>query len=575
MIIFEKIRWKNFLSTGNSFTELSLNTSPSSLIVGNNGAGKSTLLDALCFGLFNKPFRKINKPQLVNSVNERDALVEIEFSIGSVTYKVERGIKPNIFRIYRNGSLLDQDAANKDYQKYLEQSILKFNYKSFTQVVILGSSTFVPFMQLPAAHRREVIEDLLDIQIFSQMNSILKDRVKDLKETVRNCQYEVKIAEQAVNHQRSSMQSLSKINAEHIKSLQSKFDANELRQMDILKRVKSNEQCISDLALKLANQSTLQAKNDKLRDMRAKIEQNLSKANKDFAFYNDNDSCPTCHQSLDDEHKTKHMENATERKEKFNKGFADIDAAVTDIAATLEEMRGYGQSITSYQHEILSLTKENDKLQRENVVLMEEVNKPTPNIDQQQKLLVESEDNYNSVAQRCSEINKDFSNMQVVGGLLKDSGIKSKVISKFVPVINKQINKYLQSMDFFVNFTLDEEFNEVIKSRFRDVFSYASFSEGEKQKIDLGLLFCWRDIAKMKNSASTNLLILDEVFDSSLDSTATDELMKILKGLDKRTNLFVISHKGEILVDRFDTNIEFEKVGDFSKVKADESNSNC
>ncbi len=575
MIIFEKIRWKNFLSTGNTFTELSLNTSPSSLIVGNNGAGKSTLLDALCFGLFNKPFRKINKPQLVNSVNEREALVEIEFSIGSVSYKVERGIKPNIFKIYRNGSLLDQDAANKDYQKYLEQSVLKFNYKSFTQVVILGSSTFVPFMQLPAAHRREVIEDLLDIQIFSQMNSILKDRVKDLKETVRDCQYEVKIAEQAVNHQRSSMQSLAKINAEHIKSLQTKFDTNELRQVEILNRVKSNEDEISAFALKLSNQKVLQAKSDKLRDMRSKIEQNLAKANKDYAFYNDNDSCPTCHQSLDDEHKAKHIADATERKSKFNKGFADIDAAVTDVTETLEEMRGYGQSITSLQHEILGLNKESEKLQKENAMLMEEVNKPTPNIDQQKKLLSESEQTYESVAKKCSEINKDFSNLQVVGGLLKDSGIKSKVISKFVPVINKQINKYLQSMDFFVNFTLDEEFNEVIKSRFRDVFSYASFSEGEKQKIDLALLFCWRDIAKMKNSASTNLLILDEVFLLSPSDTATDELMKILKGLDKRTNLFVISHKGEILVDRFDTNIEFEKVSDFSKVKKDDTSVNC
>jgi DNA repair exonuclease SbcCD ATPase subunit len=571
MIVFEKIRWKNFLSTGNAFTELSLNESKSHLIVGQNGAGKSTILDALCFGLFNKPFRKINKPQLINSINERDCVVEVEFRIGNVEYKVVRGIKPNVFEIYRNGTLIDQDAANRDYQKYLEQSILKFNFKSFTQVVILGSSTFVPFMQLPAAHRREVIEDLLDIQIFSRMNTILKDRIKDAKDSVVACEHEYNLAEQRVNIQRKSISNLEKLNSDFIKGLQVKFDENELRYKENLQLIDDCENTLQDLNERVTVVDSLERKTDSLKDMRSKIEQNLNKAVADIRFYRDNDVCPTCSQTLQADHKKSKLDDSISKETKFREGLSKITDSINDVYGSLKEVKEYQDRITSTHHKVMNLHKDNMKIMKDNKQIIEQVNRETPDIDNERKTLVQFETDLNTTQENCANVNIDYKNLVMVSGLLKDGGIKTKIISKFIPVINKQINKYLQSMDFFVGFTLDEEFNEIIKSRFRDEFSYASFSEGEKQKIDLALLFTWRDIARMKNSASTNLLILDEVFDSSLDSSATDELMKILKGLDKTTNLFVISHKGEVLLDKFDTTLRFEKQNDFSKVTIDES----
>ena len=571
MIVFEKIRWKNFLSTGNAFTELILSESKSHLIVGQNGAGKSTILDALCFGLFNKPFRKINKPQLINSINERDCVVEVELRIGNVEYKVVRGIKPNVFEIYRNGTLIDQDAANRDYQKYLEQSILKFNFKSFTQVVILGSSTFVPFMQLPAAHRREVIEDLLDIQIFSRMNTILKDRIKDAKDSVVACEHEYNLAEQRVNIQRKSISNLEKLNSDFISGLQIKFNENELRYKENLQLIDDCENILQDLNERVTIVDSLERKTDSLKDMRSKIEQNLNKAVADIRFYKDNDVCPTCSQTLQADHKKSKLEDSISKETKFREGLSKITDSINDVYGSLKEVKEYQDRITSTHHKVMNLHKDNMKIMKDNKQIIEQVNKETPDIDNERKTLVQFETDLNTTQENCANVNIDYKNLVMVSGLLKDGGIKTKIISKFIPVINKQINKYLQSMDFFVGFTLDEEFNEIIKSRFRDEFSYASFSEGEKQKIDLALLFTWRDIARMKNSASTNLLILDEVFDSSLDSSATDELMKILKGLDKTTNLFVISHKGEVLLDKFDTTLRFEKQNDFSKVTIDES----
>jgi DNA repair exonuclease SbcCD ATPase subunit len=571
MIVFEKIRWKNFLSTGNAFTELILSESKSHLIVGQNGAGKSTILDALCFGLFNKPFRKINKPQLINSINERDCVVEVELRIGNVEYKVVRGIKPNVFEIYRNGTLIDQDAANRDYQKYLEQSILKFNFKSFTQVVILGSSTFVPFMQLPAAHRREVIEDLLDIQIFSRMNTILKDRIKDAKDSVVACEHEYNLAEQRVNIQRKSISNLEKLNSDFISGLQIKFNENELRYKENLQLIDDCENILQDLNERVTIVDSLERKTDSLKDMRSKIEQNLNKAVADIRFYKDNDVCPTCSQTLQADHKKSKLEDSISKETKFREGLSKITDSINDVYGSLKEVKEYQDRITSTHHKVMNLHKDNTKIMKDNKQIIEQVNKETPDIDNERKTLVQFETDLNTTQENCANVNIDYKNLVMVSGLLKDGGIKTKIISKFIPVINKQINKYLQSMDFFVGFTLDEEFNEIIKSRFRDEFSYASFSEGEKQKIDLALLFTWRDIARMKNSASTNLLILDEVFDSSLDSSATDELMKILKGLDKTTNLFVISHKGEVLLDKFDTTLRFEKQNDFSKVTIDES----
>jgi DNA repair exonuclease SbcCD ATPase subunit len=567
MILFEKIRWKNFLSTGNEFTEVAIKDSPTHLIVGSNGAGKSTMLDALCFGLFNKPFRKINKPQLVNSINERECVVEIEFSVGSVAYKIIRGIKPGIFEIYRNDSLIDQDAANRDYQKYLEQSILKFNFKSFTQVVILGSSTFVPFMQLPAAHRREVIEDLLDIQIFSRMNMILKDRIKDVKESVKSCEHEVSLCESKVNMQRSSCDSLKKMNSNYITKLQTNFDDNEQRMIVNNNAVNANEKNSAQFISEVADLSKFNTEKDQLNDMRSKINQNLNKATKEIAFYENHDACPTCSQDISLEIKKNKITASQDKKEKFTAGVSQISDKISTVSKIINEYQEKMKLINELQFDTTSRQKENAKLLKENASIMEMVNQDTPGIDVEESKLKSYEDELNSTMQKCANVNTDFANFSLVSNLLKDTGIKSKIISKFIPVINLQINKYLQSMDFFVNFTLDEGFNEIIRSRFRDEFSYASFSEGEKQKIDLALLFTWRDIAKMKNSASTNLLILDEIFDSSLDSTATDELMKILKGLDKNTNLFVISHKGEVLLDKFETTLQFEKVNDFSKLQ--------
>ena len=552
MIVFEKIRWKNFLSTGNSFTEVNITDAQSHLVVGANGAGKSTMLDALCFVLFNKPFRKISKSQLVNSINERETVVEIEFRIGSTDYKVIRGIKPNVFEIHRNGNLLDQDAASKDQQKYLEQSVLKFNFKSFTQVVILGSSTFVPFMQLNAPVRREVIEDLLDIQIFSRMNNILKDRMKDARDILKDCEHKLAMSEKDVSTQKKTIEQMEKMSAKHTGKMQARIQ-------EIDGKVQENYKEIEEFTKKISRMQDIQEKYDEMKDMRVKIQSNLDKAERDLKFYWENDECPTCNQIVSD--KTHLIEGAQARQKRFIEGLNIITDSLNRGNKQIKELKEYADKINASNHEVKALTSERNRL-------FKDVNRETPNIDAEKEILKEYRDKNLAISIECSEVNKDHDNLKVVGTLLRDSGIKSKIISKFVPIINKSINKYLQKMDTYFNFTLDEEFNEVIKSRYRDDFSYASFSEGEKQKIDLSLLFTWRDIARLKNSAATNLLILDEVFDSSLDDQATDELLKILRGLGDNVNLFVISHKGELLLDKFEKTLRFSKANDFSKLAA-------
>ena len=552
MIVFEKIRWKNFLSTGNSFTEVNITDAQSHLVVGANGAGKSTMLDALCFVLFNKPFRKISKSQLVNSINERETVVEIEFRIGGTNYHVIRGIKPNVFEIHRNGNLLDQEAAQKDTQKYLEQSILKFNFKSFTQVVILGSSTFVPFMQLNAPVRREVIEDLLDIQVFSRMNNILKDRMKDARETLKDCEHNLAMSERSLTLQQKTITNMEKMSTSHKDKMQKRIG-------EIDARMEENHDEIDEFTVKISRMQDIQTEYDEMRDMRVKIQSNLDKAERDLKFYWENDECPTCNQVVAD--KTAMIEGAQGRQKRFIEGLNIITDSLNRGNKQIKELKGYADKINANNHEYKALQKEMNQL-------LSDVNAETPNIDAEKELLKQYEDKHSAISHECAEVNKDHDNLKVVGTLLRDSGIKSKIIGKFVPIINKSINKYLQKMDTFFNFTLDDEFNEVIKSRYRDDFSYASFSEGEKQKIDLSLLFTWRDIAKLKNSAATNLLILDEVFDSSLDDQATDELLKILRGLGDNVNLFVISHKGELLLDKFEKTLRFEKANDFSKLAA-------
>ena len=570
MIVFEEIKWKNFLSTGNSFTEVKIDDAPSHLILGSNGAGKSTMLDALCFVLFNKPFRKIIRRQLINSINERECLVEIKFYIGSVKYKIIRGIKPNVFEIYRNGQLLDQDAANKDYQAYLEKSILKFNFKSFTQVVILGSSTFVPFMQLTAPNRREVIEDLLDIQIFSRMNLLLKDRVKDIKDNQKECEHLMQIAEQQVAMQKNTIDNMEKMNDDYMKRLHDQFDENEKRIAELSAEVDSKKILIEEYGLKVNNMPDNQKLHEELRDMRAKIKSNLKRAEKEVAFYKNNDECPTCTQKLPAKLKKKNVESAEERVEKMTGGLDDITVKINDCFHTIKQQKETCDKITTVQTEILGHQRETESLLIKSKKILTDTEAEAPDVKKEKTKLSDFVKNQKKTAKDCAKVNHEADNLKTVSSLLRDGGIKSRIIAKFIPIINQRINKYLQSMDFFVNFTLDEEFNEIIKSRFRDEFSYASFSEGEKQKIDLSLLFTWRDIAKMKNSAATNLLILDEVFDSSLDSASTEELFKILRGLDSKTNFFVISHKGDILLDKFDTTLRFEKVNDFSKVVTDD-----
>ena len=489
---------------------------------------------------------------MVNSINEKETVVEIEFRIGGTDYKVIRGIKPNVFEIHRNGNILDQDAASKDQQKYLEQSVLKFNFKSFTQVVILGSSTFVPFMQLNAPVRREVIEDLLDIQIFSRMNNILKDRMKDAREILKDCEHKLAMSEKDVSTQKKTIEQMEKMSAKHTGKMQARIQ-------EIDGKIQENYAEVELFTKKIDRMQDIQEKYDEMKDMRVKIQSNLDKAERDLKFYWENDECPTCNQVVSD--KTALIDGAQTRKARFLNGLNVITDSLNRGNKQIKELKEYADKINASNHEVKALTSERNRL-------FKDVNRETPNIDAEKEILKEYRDKNLAISIECSEVNKDHDNLKVVGTLLRDSGIKSKIISKFVPIINKSINKYLQRMDTYFNFTLDDEFNEVIKSRYRDDFSYASFSEGEKQKIDLSLLFTWRDIATLKNSAATNLLILDEVFDSSLDDQATDELLKILRGLGDNVNLFVISHKGELLLDKFEKTLRFDKTNDFSKLAA-------
>ncbi len=571
MITFEKIRWRNFLSTGNQFTELDFTKTPSTLVIGANGAGKSTMLDALCFGLFNKPFRKITKSQLVNTINERDTLVEIEFQVGTIDYKVVRGIKPGVFEIYRNDSLIDQDAANRDYQKYLEQSILKLNFKSFTQVVILGSSTFVPFMQLGASHRREVIEDLLDIQIFSYMNMLLKERVKDNNEILRDCKHELEMATAAIKAQEKTLSKLTIVNDERIAHQKERFDNNEERMKTLKEEIEEFQKKINKLVNSTTKLKTKEDEYKKTFGILSKLNGRQERVAKDIKFFKDNSSCPVCTQEIEEKFRKVKVKTLNEKVDELNEAAGTLEKQVHKTLQTIEKLREDSSNVTEYQFEIRRLVNEEQKLMKQNTDILSQIKNLTDKSDlsKEQLLLTKLQEEFNEKETACSGVSKEAQDYKLVGNLLKDGGIKAKIISKYIPIINQRINRYLTSMDTYINFTLNEEFGEVIKSRHRDKFSYSSFSEGEKQKIDLALLFTWRHVAKLKNSIITNLLILDEVFDSSLDNTATEELLKILKELYTDTNMFIISHKGDVLLDKFDRTIRFEKVNEFSKVFED------
>ena len=569
MILFETVRWKNLLSTGNSFTEIKLNKSPNTLIIGHNGAGKSTILDALCFGLFGKPFRKINKPNLLNSINNQKGIVEIEFTIGKKKYKIVRGIKPNVFEIYCDTVLLNQDAAARDYQEVLEKQILKLNYKSFTQVVILGSASFVPFMQLTPVIRREIIEDLLDIQIFSTMNGLLKEKFSENKESITKTKYEISLIQEKISLQLSNIEEHKKNNAVQVVRKQEEIAESQAQIDKISSDVELIQKHIDALQTKVLDKSKLEAKSKEYLQIESKLESKLKRLKKDETFYHENDNCPTCKQSIPAGFKATQLSSITATKNEVDNAVTQIETRIESLSESLGKMQKILENISKHQNEILkhntNITATNKYIGKLNKEIAELQSKSDTSEQDNEKL-----NEFKAELDRCKKeydmlfVEKQY--MDFASTLLKDTGIKTKIIKQYLPVMNKLINKYLKAMDFFVNFNIDENFEETIKSRHRDEFSYANFSEGEKMRIDLALLFTWRQIAKLKNSVSTNLLILDEVFDSSLDTVGTEEFLKLIHEMGTDTNVFVISHKGDQLFDKFRSVIKFQKVNNFSQV---------
>jgi DNA repair exonuclease SbcCD ATPase subunit len=567
VITFEKVRYKNFLSTGNVFTEIALNKNPTTLIVGENGAGKSTFLDAITFSLFGKPFRNINKPQLVNSINDKDCIVEIEFSIGKKRYKVVRGIRPNLFEIYQDGDLVNQDARSKDYQEQLEKTILKMNYKSFTQIVILGSTNFTPFMQLSAHDRRTVIEDLLDIQIFSAMNVIVKSKMSSLKEQASQLKIQIDNARDKIELHKKHLDEIKK-NSKEIIDAKKKEVIDNLEQLETLKSEATQvETEIDSLLTDMEPEDSATKKFNKLNQLEAKIEGNIQKLQKDIEFYSDHSTCPTCDQTINNKEEKVHTCNTkiTELTDGLNKLKEESDAVlqrINTIKATQKQISQLEQNLVRNSTSSKQVRNYIKKLESEIETLE---NKPamSDEFKAQSKELLNALQGYN---EKRKEVSEQTQNYDIVAQLLKDGGIKSKIIKQYVPVINKLVNKYLAAMDFFVNFNIDEEFKETIKSRHRDDFSYENFSEGEKKRIDLALLFTWRSVAKLKNSVNTNLLIFDEVFDGSLDINGTEEFMKLINMMNDSTNIFVITHKTDQMVDKFKHTIRFGKVKNFSQV---------
>ena len=566
MILFKKVTYSNFLAVGNVPTSINLNDSNTTLIIGSNGAGKSTIIESIIFALFNKSFRKVNKNQLINSINEKDCKVELEFSIGVKDYKIIRGLKPNIFEIWIDGVLLDQVSASSDQQKYLEQNILKLNYKSFTQIVILGSSTFVPFMQLPAAHRREIIEDLLDIRVFSSMNLILKDRIKVNNDSIKTRETEIEFLKEKVKMQKKHIDYISNQSQKNIEDKQNQIKDYEQQIVECEnKQIEYNTQMDN-----LLKENVQHVDIKQLEKYKIKFSTKLSDHKSTVKFYQSNDVCPTCQQDLTEEVKDTNIHKCNTEISKMQHALEEVENKILDCQRTLDiqtknlskinqlnlEIASEHYRIKTFQKFILSVTEEIDKVNETNKDITSE----------KQKLTALASEGV-VLQKQIDSMKNDKSHYEIISSLLKDSGIKSTIIKNYLPIMNQLINKNLQLMDFYINLNLDENFEETIKSRFRDEFSYTSFSEGEKMRIDLALMFTWRSIAKLKNSANTNLLILDEVFDSSLDIAGTEDFLRIITGIDKDTNVFVISHKNEILVDKFEKVLKFEKIKNFSKVK--------
>jgi len=569
MIIFKKIRYKNFLSTGQAFIEINLDESPTTLVVGNNGAGKSTMLDAMCFGLFAKPFRAVKKDQLVNTINEKDCIVEVEFIIGKKQYKIIRGIKPNIFEIWCDDIMLNQDAAVRDYQKHLEQHILKLNFRSFTQVVILGNASFVPFMQLRARHRREVVEEILDIEIFSKLNLMFREKQKLQDETIKKADFDFQLLDGKIDTQQKHIDDISNTNKDtaDLKLLEiTKSDTDIENYEEDIARVRRE---ITDLQTEILDQTKVTSKHSKLTAMEAKLENTCIKHKKELKFFQSHDDCPTCQQSIDEAFKKATIVVKEAKVVELELGMTQIDSAITTsqrkldkINETVVAIREKELLINRFETSISEIEKYKTRIQKEIDSLSDEkfsTGVASGELSQLQEQLVDAEKD--KLKHKEEKLYIDTARH-----LMQDTGIKTKIIKQYLPIMNQYINKNLADMDFFVNFSLDEEFNETIKSRHRDEFGYHSFSEGEKLRIDLAILFTWREIAKLKNSTNTNLLILDEIFDSSLDTSGTDEFMRILYKTMNKENVFVISHKGDTLIDKFPRVMKFEKYKNFTRM---------
>ena len=568
-IHFKKVKYKNILSTGNTFTTIELDSSPTTLITGSNGSGKSTLLDAIVFGLYGKPFRKVNKAQLINSINQKGLLVEIYFAVGGNNYMVRRGMKPNVFDIYKDGELINQDAAKRDYQADFESNIIGINYKSFNQIVVLGSATYVPFMELPAQQRREIIEDLLDIQVFSTMGVLAKDQIAENKQLISENAYKSEGVENSIKLVEENNDAIRKIKETEVEKIREKMkvyiEGIETKKSDI----ESVEQEIQDLYQTIADKKEVKSKFDKANILRGDMERSRSNFIKELSFYHDNDNCPTCKQGIDHDFKNNVVEEKSKRRDEIESGLRDISEhiktyqeridAISKVEDEIQEknfkVSEIKAEIRSSKNALLGLKSELESAERE----VEEVD-----TTKLQKLVETLE----GLKSKRVELLDEREVLGIVSTILKDGGIKARIISQYIPVMNKLINKYLAAFDLFVDFQLDENFNEVIKSRFRDTFSYASFSEGEKLRITLAIMLAWRSVAKLRNSVSTNLLILDETLDGALDGVGIENLIETLHGLNSDDNIFVISHRGDQFAEKFDTAIRFDKVKNFSEIAA-------
>lgn len=568
-ITFKELRYKNILSTGNNFTTIELNGRTTTLVSGSNGAGKSTMLDAIVFALYGKPFRKINKPQLINSINQKDMIVEIDFQIGQFNYTVKRGIRPNFLEIYRNGTLINQDAASRDYQAYLESSILKLNYKSFNQIVILGSATYVPFMELPAHARREIIEDLLDIQVFSTMNTLLKEKVSSNKEMITENSYQKDLIESKLESAKEHNASIRQIRQDEVDKIKEKMNEHISKIESEKEDIESIQEEIETLLQTITDKADVKKKNEKANTLIQQMQMNLNSAMKELAFYHDHDNCPTCKQGIDHEFKQSVVSEKDAKIKELEDGLAQCNEKAQEYLKRLEaisqvedevsnknlEIGDHRATIKMAKSALISYKKELDKAEEQvgavDTTKLNELAQSLRTIDNEQTSLFD---------------HKEV--LTVVAAMLRDGGIKSKIIRQYIPIMNKLINKYLGAFDLFVDFQIDENFNEVIKSRFRDTFSYSSFSEGEKLRITLSIMLAWRAVAKLRNSVSTNLLVLDETLDGAMDGVGVENLIETLHNLNADDNIFVISHRGDQFGDKFESHIKFQKVKNFSEIAA-------